>query len=78
MSLVTNDKKIYEKCLFLRNLYFNNSRRFKHFGLGWNYRLDEISCALGISQISKLRSGINKRRNLVKAYRRLLKNKDYI
>ena len=46
--------------------------------LGWNYRIDEISCALGISQISRLRSGINKRRNLVKVYQRLLKNIDYI
>ena len=41
--------------------------------LGWNYRIDEISCALGLSQISRLRQGISKRRSLVKTYQKLLK-----
>ena len=42
--------------------------------LGWNYRIDEISCALGLSQISRSK-GISKRRSLVKTYKKLLKNK---
>ena len=46
--------------------------------LGWNYRIDEISCALGLSQISRLKKGISKRRRLVKTYQKLLKNVKYI
>ncbi|HIG30077.1 MAG TPA: aminotransferase DegT, partial [Verrucomicrobiales bacterium] len=46
--IVTNDKNIYQKCLLLRNIYFNNVRRFKHYGLGWNYRLTNLQSALGI------------------------------
>ena len=30
--------------------------------LGWNYRLDEMSSALGISQLKRLYSGIEKRK----------------
>ena len=46
--------------------------------LGWNYRIDEISCALGLSQISRLRQGISKRRSLVKTYQKLLKKKNIL
>ena len=52
--VVTNDKKIYEKCLLLRNIYFNDKRRFKHFGLGWNYRLTNLQSSLGIAQLNQL------------------------
>ena len=36
--------------------------------LGWNYRLDEMSCALGLSQLGKLYSGIKERRKIAKFY----------
>jgi len=36
--------------------------------LGWNYRVDELSCALGLSQLSRLYSGIEKRKKLAKFY----------
>ena len=80
--VTTNNKIFFEKIKLLRShgLTKRKNNKWENYmlELGWNYRIDEISCALGISQISKLRSGINKRRNLVKAYQRLLKNIDYI
>ena len=80
--VTTNNKILFEKIKLLRShgLTKRKNNKWENYmlELGWNYRIDEISCALGISQISKLRSGINKRRNLVKAYQRLLKNIDYI
>ena len=30
--------------------------------LGWNYRIDEISCALGVSQISRLKRNKKKKK----------------
>ena len=36
--------------------------------LGFNFRLNEISCALGISQINKLDIFIKKRRLIAKEY----------
>ncbi|HEY4243362.1 MAG TPA: UDP-4-amino-4,6-dideoxy-N-acetyl-beta-L-altrosamine transaminase [Kofleriaceae bacterium] len=37
--------------------------------LGWNYRLDEIGCALGLSQLAKLDRFVHARRMLAAAYR---------
>ena len=80
--VTTNNKILFEKIKLLRShgLTKRKNNKWENFmlELGWNYRIDEISCALGISQISRLRSGINKRRHLVKVYQRLLKNIAYI
>jgi dTDP-4-amino-4,6-dideoxygalactose transaminase len=42
--------------------------------LGFNYRLNDISCALGISQIAKLDNFINKRQIIAKRYNEAFKN----
>ncbi|MEE2610538.1 MAG: aminotransferase class I/II-fold pyridoxal phosphate-dependent enzyme, partial [Acidobacteriota bacterium] len=36
--IVTNDTKIAQSCRSLRNICFNQERRFLHYRLGWNYR----------------------------------------
>ncbi len=36
--------------------------------LGWNYRADELSCALGLSQLRRLYSGIKKRKKIAHHY----------
>ena len=51
-----------------------NKWEYKMKNIGWNYRLDEMSCALGISQLSKLKSSIIKRRSLVRCYEDHLKS----
>ena len=66
--VVTNDKKIYEKCLLLRNIYFNDKRRFKHFGLGWNYRLTNLQSSLGIAQLKQLTKFIKIKKRVGKYY----------
>ncbi len=37
--------------------------------LGWNYRLDDLACALGVSQLAKLDRFVARRRELAAAYR---------
>jgi len=37
--------------------------------LGWNYRLSDLSCALGIAQLAKLDAFVARRRELVAQYR---------
>jgi len=46
--------------------------------LGYNYRLSDIHCALGISQMEKLQKNIDKRREIVKIYNNSLKKYDEI
>ena len=45
--------------------------------LGWNYRADEMSCALGLSQLKRLNKNIQKRNMLVDLYFNFLKSSDY-
>jgi len=54
--VVTNDLSIKEKCKSLRNLCFQNKKRFVHNELGWNYRMTNLQAALGIAQLERLDS----------------------
>jgi dTDP-4-amino-4,6-dideoxygalactose transaminase len=46
--------------------------------LGWNYRADELTCALGLSQLKRLEPNIKKRKKLVEIYISFLKSNKYI
>jgi perosamine synthetase len=70
--IVTNSKQIAEKCMSLRNLCFNNERRFLHYDLGWNYRFTNLQSAIGIAQLEKLNRFIVKKRNMGKIYNKEL------
>jgi len=74
--IVTNSKEIAEKCRSLRNICFNDERRFLHYELGWNYRFTNIQAAIGLAQLEKLDKFIVKKRNIGKIYnKKIPKNK---
>src|SRR3989338_6452481 len=53
--LVTNDQKIYKLCSSLRNQgRAENMQWLDHQYLGYNYRMDEMSAALGLAQLTRL------------------------
>ncbi|HKC35126.1 MAG TPA: DegT/DnrJ/EryC1/StrS family aminotransferase [Chitinophagaceae bacterium] len=72
--IVCNDDKIADRCRLLRNLGFNQERRFVHYELGWNYRITNLQCALGIAQLERLDFFIAKKRAMGKLYTELLMN----
>jgi len=45
--------------------------------LGYNYRLTDIQCALGISQLKKLDKSIKRRREIAKRYNEIFKNNSF-
>ena len=82
---VTNNKQIYEKLDILKNHgitrnQLNLKRKKLEFWyyeqqfLGFNYRLSDISAALGISQLKRLNKFILERNKIAKRYDLLLKN----
>ena len=56
--ILTDNKEIADKCKSLRNICFNEERRFLHYELGWNYRFTNIQAAIGLAQLEKLNSFI--------------------
>ena len=78
--IITNKKNIYEICKSLRNQGRNNQGDWLiHERLGYNYRMDEMSAALGITQLKKIDWMINEKKIIAALYNRYLVNvKDII
>ncbi len=69
--ILTDSKKIYDLCRSMRNQGRDSDNRVAgHFRLGYNYRLSDISCALGISQLHRLNDIIKKRERVAQYYNR--------
>jgi len=78
-AICTNSKAIYRKLLSLRNhsMIKNNNMspwEYQIKELGFNHRISDINCALGISQLKKLPFFIEKRIALAKKYDKAFKN----
>jgi len=72
-AITTNAKEIYEKLLILRNHGMVKTPQMKPWEyemqtLGFNYRITDMQCALGLSQLRKLDSFIARRIEIAKAY----------
>lgn len=85
--VVTNDNSVAEKIIKLRSHGINISAdKREKYGqwyyeiddLGYNYRLDEMSAALGNSQLKRYKIGIQKRREIAHTYDEYLQNIDGI
>jgi len=78
-AITTNSKEIYEKLLTLRTHGMVKTAEMKPWEyemreLGFNYRITDIQCALGLSQLKKLDRFINRRIEIAKKYDGAFKN----
>lgn len=72
--IVTNDKKVYDLCCSLRNQgRSGNMQWLDHERLGYNYRMDELSAAVGLAQIEKIDFLLSERRKAAEMYTKYLK-----
>lgn len=71
--LVTDDARLAERCRSLRNLCFDNSRRFVHEEIGWNYRLTNMQAAIGLAQLERLDEIVDQKRHIGAFYTDRLK-----
>lgn len=72
--IVTDSAEIAERAELLRNLAFSKERRFLHHYLGFNYRMSNIQAAIGVAQLGKINTFIEKKRHLAGLYNSLLKD----
>jgi len=72
-AITTNSRDIYEKLLVLRNHGMVKTHDMKPWEyemreLGFNYRITDLQCALGLSQLQKLSTFVTKRVDIAKRY----------
>lgn len=83
--ITTNSKEFYEKLLLLRNhgmtkdgeLLKNKSEGpwyYEILDLSFNFRITDIQCALGLSQLKKLKKFLAGRKRIAKTYETAFKN----
>ena len=71
--LVTDNKKVYETVRSLRNQgRAPNMQWLDHDRLGYNYRMDEMSAALGVVQLKKLPVSVRERQRIAAWYEKYL------
>jgi perosamine synthetase len=72
-AAVTNDARIYAKLRTLRNQGRGPGDDWlQHSELGYNYRLSEINCALGVGQLRRLDEILSRRAEVAEIYSREL------
>jgi perosamine synthetase len=60
--ILTNNKRIIQNVLKLKNLYFGKGlNRFKHLGIGWNQRFTNLQASIGLAQLERIKDIVKKK-----------------
>ena len=70
--VLTDDDSLAQRCESLRNLCFNNQKRFIHEELGWNLRMTNLQAAVGVAQLERIDEFVAKKRWIGNTYQNLL------
>ena len=78
-TVLTNDEEMAQLCRSLRNQGRSNGGEWlEHERLGYNYRLSDINCALGIAQLERVDELLSKRERIAQLYNKRLQDIDSI
>lgn len=76
--IMTNNKDLYDRLMLFRTHGITRDPKllsrnegpwyYEQVDLGYNYRITDVQCALGISQMKKLNMFVTKRREIAKRY----------
>lgn len=70
-AVTTDDPALADRVRSLKALAFGKENKFMHQDVGYNYRMTNMQCALGLSQLKKLDDIIEQRRALAQRYNRV-------
>ena len=71
---VTNDEELAEKMRLLKDHGMSASKRYWHNVMGFNFRMTNIQAAIGVAQLEKIDSFVEKKRQNAALYASLLKD----
>jgi len=74
--VVCDDPDLAERCRGLRNLCFQQGKRFVHNELGWNYRMTNLQAALGLAQLERLDEFVARKKSMGAKYTELFAGTD--
>ena len=77
-AIITNNKKFYDKIQYLANQAKDDTFNYIHNECGYNYKMNSICAALGISQLKKLKKKIILRKKIYERYLFNFKNSQNI
>lgn len=72
--VTTNSKEIYEKAKSLKNLAYGKINKFIHEDIGFNYRLPNISAAIGLAQLENIDKILVEKKRIYERYCNNLKH----
>ncbi|MEY4467909.1 MAG: hypothetical protein RIR21_1702 [Pseudomonadota bacterium] len=70
--VITNDPELAVRSRSLRNLCFRTDRRFLHTGHGYQFRLTNMQAALGVGQVTRIESIVDRKRWAANEYKQRL------
>ena len=76
--VVTDSEKIRDLCVSLRNQGRGTDAWLSHARLGYNYRMSELTAALGATQMQRLDEILQRRRQVAEMYNQALADIDQI
>jgi perosamine synthetase len=76
--VATNNKKFYDKLLYLRNQGRVDRGTFVHPEIGYNFRITDIQASIGLTQLDKFDIILDKKRNVHSLYSDYLSDVDDI
>lgn len=66
--VLTSNVKYYERAKKVRNLFFDDERRYIHEEFGSNFRMTNMQAAVGLAQLEKIDETVEKKREIGNYY----------
>ena len=76
--ILTDNNEIYNSLLQLRNLNFIDRKKYIHSDAGFNFRLTNIQCAIGLGQLKNINETIQQRKRVAFEYNKYFSNNSNI
>ena len=76
--VLTNNPSINYRLRQIKNLNFINRKKYIHEDFGFNFRLTNIQCALGLGQLDHIKETIKHRKRVANYYNKLFKENNNI